>query len=137
MPTKVLVVDDERPIADTLHEILCRAGYDCAVAYSGAEALELIHALHPALMISDVIMPGLNGLDLARRVRNAHKCCAVLLFSGNAATQDLLKISHNEGPIFEVLAKPVPPRELLATVARILSSKPNAPGKAHRTSGHC
>jgi CheY-like chemotaxis protein len=119
---KILVVDDERPIADTLCQILRNAGYECKPAYSGTDALGILSEFIPALIISDVIMPGLDGIEVAKAVRQQYPDCVVLLFSGNAATQDLLVSAGAEGYSFQVLAKPVPPRDLLTKVAALLKA---------------
>lgn len=119
---RILVVDDERPIADTLCQILRKAGYECKPAYSGTDALCAVSEFSPALIISDVVMPGLDGIELAKTVRREYPDCAVLLFSGNASTQDLLANAGAEGHSFQVLAKPVPPRDLLTKVAALLST---------------
>lgn len=119
---RILVVDDERSIADTLCQILRKAGYECKPAYSGTDALSSMAEFSPALIISDVIMPGLDGIEMAKTARRACPDCAVLLLSGNAATQDLLVNADAEGYSFQVLAKPVPPRDLLAKVAAMLST---------------
>jgi CheY-like chemotaxis protein len=62
---KVLVADDERVIADTLVIILNQAGFDATAAYSGRTAVELAESLRPDMLISDVIMPDLSGIDAA------------------------------------------------------------------------
>jgi CheY-like chemotaxis protein len=123
MTTRILVVDDQKSIADTLCEILCTVGYECTAVYSGADALEHFEKFPPALIITDVIMPDMNGIDLAKRVRAAYPDCAVLLSSGNANTQHLMDAERLDGPALRVLAKPVPPRELLEVVAGILSQR--------------
>jgi DNA-binding response OmpR family regulator len=117
----VLVVDDERPITDTLCQILHRAGYDCRSAYGAAEALEILSQFTPALIITDVMMPEIDGVEMAKTIHTKYPQCKILLFSGNAATQDLLENARTEGYSFNVLAKPVHPRELLAKVAALLS----------------
>jgi DNA-binding response OmpR family regulator len=117
----VLVVDDERPITDTLCQILRKAGYECKAAYSATDALEILKDFTPQLIITDVMMPEMNGIEMAKAIRGRHPQCNILLFSGNAATQDLLVNARAEGYSFNVLAKPVHPRELLAKVATLLS----------------
>jgi DNA-binding response OmpR family regulator len=117
----VLVVDDERPITDTLCQILRKAGYECKAAYSATDALEILNDFTPQLIITDVMMPEMNGIEMAKAIRGKHPECNILLFSGNAATQDLLVNARAEGYSFNVLAKPVHPRELLAKVATLLS----------------
>lgn len=118
---RVLVVDDERPITDTLCQILRRAGYDCRSAYGAAEALQILSQFTPALIITDVMMPEINGIEMAKTIHTKYPHCKILLFSGNAATQDLLESARTEGYSFNVLAKPVHPRDLLAKVAILLS----------------
>jgi CheY-like chemotaxis protein len=121
MSKRVLIVDDERALADTLSQILTNTGYECNIAHDGLSALKLVDEFKPVLVISDVVMPGLNGVELAKRLRVDHPDCAVLLISGNAATQELLELSSGQGHQFQVLAKPVPPRELLTTIAEMSS----------------
>jgi CheY-like chemotaxis protein len=116
----ILVVDDEPPLADTLATIFQRAGYTASAVYSCEEALSRIAASQPSLIISDVVMPGMNGIAFARTLRVSYPDCPILLFSGNADTQELLDAAQQEGHVFEVLAKPVPPSQMLAKVAALL-----------------
>lgn len=111
---KVLVADDERVIADTLAIILNQAGFDATAVYSGEKAVELAASLKPDMLISDVMMPDLNGIDAAITVRQILPTCKILLFSGQAATADLLDRARTQGHEFEILAKPVHPQDLLA-----------------------
>jgi len=110
----VLVADDERVIADTLVIILNQAGFDATAAYSGTKAVELARSLKPDMLISDVIMPDLSGIEAAILVRGLLPACKILLFSGQAATADLLDKARAQGHEFEILAKPVHPQDLLA-----------------------
>ena len=111
---KVLVADDERVIADTLAMILNQSGFDAKAVYSGEKALELAATFQPDMLISDVIMADLNGIDAAIRVRALLPSIKILLFSGQAATADLLEKARAQGYEFEILAKPVHPGDLLA-----------------------
>lgn len=111
---KVLVVDDEKVIADTLAKILDLNGYDASAVYTGAAAVEAARTQQPELVISDVIMPDMNGIQAAIRIRAVLPGCKILLFSGQAATADLLENARAEGHEFEILAKPVHPADLLA-----------------------
>jgi CheY-like chemotaxis protein len=108
------VVDDERRIADTLAIILNRNGFDATAVYTGTEAVERARDTRPDLIISDVIMPDMNGIEAAIRIRQALPGCKILLFSGQAATADLLEKARAQGHEFEILAKPVHPQDLLA-----------------------
>ena len=110
---KVLVVDDERVIADTLTMILNQSGFEARAVYSGEGALEMAQAFEPDMLISDVIMADLNGIDAAIRIRALLPRVKILLFSGQAATADLLEKARTQGYEFEILAKPVHPQDLL------------------------
>src|ERR1035438_9419225 len=110
---KVLVVDDERVIADTLAMILNQSGFEARAVYSGEKALELARTFEPDMLISDVIMADLNGIDTAIRIREELPRIKILLFSGQAATADLLEKARTQGYEFEILAKPVHPQDLL------------------------
>jgi CheY-like chemotaxis protein len=118
-----LVVDDEPALADTLAAIFQLAGYTASAVYSGEEALAFIATRQPSLVVTDVVMPGLNGIALAKAIRTSYPNCRVLLFSGNADTQDLLEAAQREGHKFEVLAKPIPPPQMLAKVASLLDQR--------------
>ncbi len=111
---KVLVVDDEQVIADTLAKILDINGYDASAVYSGLAAVESARELRPDLIISDVIMQDMDGIEAAIHIRDFLPSCKILLFSGQAATADLLENARSQGHDFEILAKPVHPSELLA-----------------------
>ena len=110
---KVLVADDERVIADTLSMILNQSGFEARAVYSGEKALELAASFVPDMLISDVIMADLNGIDAAIRIRGLLPKIKILLFSGQAATADLLEKARAKGYEFEILAKPVHPQDLL------------------------
>jgi CheY-like chemotaxis protein len=120
---KILVVDDEQLIADTLVQILNMMGYDAVSVYNGAEAIECAAKTPFDMLISDVVMPGMNGIDSAIEICKLIPACKVLLISGNNRTADLLKEAHSKGHLFDVLAKPVHPREILARLAAM--SLPN------------
>jgi CheY-like chemotaxis protein len=115
-PTKprVLVADDEQVIANTLVIILNQAGFEARAVYSGEKAIEALEEFQPDMLISDVIMTGMTGIEAAIEVRNRLPKCKILLFSGQAATADLLERARAQGHEFEILAKPVHPTDLLA-----------------------
>lgn len=117
MAKRVLVVDDERRIADTLVAILRNSGYDAAACYDAETALEACDSLRPDLVISDVVMPGMNGIQLAVLIRQRHPRCEILLFSGQANTVEMVEDARRLGHDFTLLAKPVHPKDLLAKIA--------------------
>jgi CheY-like chemotaxis protein len=117
----VLVVDDERIIADTLSIILSRNGFSTMTAYDGLAGLEIARSARPDLVISDVMMPGMTGVELAITVTQTIPTCKILLFSGQAATVDLLEKAREAGHTFTTLTKPVHPTDMLKRVSDTLS----------------
>ena len=111
---RVLIVDDERVIADTLVLILNKNGFEAKAVYSSREAVQIAASFHPEKIISDVILADGSGIDAAIQICGLLPACKVLLFSGQAATADLLEKARAQGYTFEILAKPVAPQELLA-----------------------
>jgi CheY-like chemotaxis protein len=117
----VLVADDERSIADTLRLILKTHSYAAVSVYSGEEALEYAAKNPPSMLISDVVMPGMNGFELAIHLKDKFPDCAVLLISGQVATAQLLEKAKQAGYDFELLAKPVHPLEILSRVESVFA----------------
>jgi DNA-binding NtrC family response regulator len=119
MAKRIFVVDDEKTIADTLAAILRKSGYEASAFYNAQSALDEIESCIPDLVISDVMMPGMNGVDMAVLIRERHPECKVLLFSGQASTLNILDMVGRRGYDFELLAKPIHPTDLLARVASV------------------
>lgn len=109
----VLVADDEKLIADTLVQILNASGFDAAAAYSGEEALELAPFVNPDVLIADVIMSGMNGVETAISIKKVLPRCKIILCSGQVTSEILLRKAEEQGYSFDLLFKPVHPRELL------------------------
>jgi len=114
MANRIFVVDDERIIADSLSAILNKSGFDASAFYDAEAALAACETLKPEYIISDVAMPGMNGIDLAIQMKERFPACRILLFSGHATTLDLLANAQSAGHDFELLSKPVHPKDLLA-----------------------
>lgn len=119
---RILIVDDEVAIADTLALIFrTQHCYEVRVAYSAERAVEIISEWRPDLAIVDVILPEMNGIDLAIVVKANYRSCHVLLFSGHANTAMLLEEAGKRGHQFEVLAKPVHPNLMLERASALLT----------------
>lgn len=115
---RLLVVDDERIIADTVALIFAQQGYETRAAYSGEEAVSVAAAFSPEVLVSDIKMPGMNGIESAALIVESFPSCCVFLVTGNLSSEFL----EDERVLrlgFTLLAKPVPPDVLLAKVADI------------------
>jgi len=118
---RVFVVDDEMVIATTLTAILKQSGFDAVGFTNPFKALAAADDKSPDLLISDVVMPQLSGIDLAIQLKEKAPACRVLLFSGQASTADLLASAREGGHDFALLSKPVHPTDLLNAI-RTLNS---------------
>jgi len=117
-------VDDELIIASTLATILRMNGFDAESFTYPQEALRAAREKAPDLLISDVVMPGITGIELAILMLKLSPECKVLLFSGQAATADLLQAARDRGHNFEVLTKPIHPAEFLLKIKAVSESAP-------------
>jgi DNA-binding NtrC family response regulator len=118
---RVFVVDDEITIASTLAIILNSFGFDAVAFTDPLEALYAAEINCPDLLLTDVMMPQLNGVDLGVQFKAIHPHCKVLLFSGNAKTASLMENASSKGYNFELLAKPVHPDDLIATIQSMIA----------------
>lgn len=116
----IFVVDDEKVISDTLAIILRQNGFIVSAFTNSREALKSARSGVPDLLLSDVVMPELSGIDLAIQIKETCPDCRVLLFSGQAATSDLLQAARDQGHDFHLLSKPVHPADLLRRIMTII-----------------
>ena len=117
---EILVVEDEKVVADTLGQILAAHGYDIRVVYSAEDAISIISAWKPSLAILDVMLPKMNGIELALILKENLPGCHTLLFSGQPSVEGLMQKARNEGHEFEILAKPVHPSVMLTAISTLL-----------------
>ncbi len=111
--TRVLVIDDEMLIADTIVQILNRNGFQAHAAYNGKDAIESARLTRPQTVLSDVLMPQLDGVETAIAIRRDLPSARIVLFSGQSATVEILERARALGHDFELLPKPIHPTELL------------------------
>jgi PAS domain S-box-containing protein len=118
----ILLVDDEQELLEMHALLLESAGYRVYKAYSGAEALEVIQQQPIELLLSDIMMPKMNGLELARRIKADYPLVKVQLISGFA---DSSMVSDEESKAWfeQRLAKPVPMTTLLQRVSLLVSNR--------------
>jgi DNA-binding NtrC family response regulator len=115
---RVLVVDDECSVADTLALILNRSGHESIAVYSASEAVVVAANFKPQALLSDVLMPGMNGIELAHYFTENFTDCKLLLMTGQASASDLAESFVPHGLLPNILTKPVLPQTVLAFVAR-------------------
>ena len=113
---KIIVVDDDAIIAESLADILNGEGFETTAVFSGPDAINRARAIKPDIIVSDVVMPEMSGIEAAKSIREFLPQCRVILFSGQALTNDLLAEARAQGYKFEMLAKPVNPNSLIAVL---------------------
>jgi len=126
LPPLVLIVDDDPMIANTLATILRGHGLAAMTAADGPAALEIAGVIPPQLLLSDVVLHGMNGFELAAEVKSRVPDCEVILFSGEYSNCDVVS-HHSEGHDFLTMVKPVRPEDLLARVWERLNLHGTAP----------
>ena len=115
----VFVVDDESIIASTFELILISSGFDARAVVDPLVALQAAESASPDLLLTDVVMPNLTGIQLAIKVQDLRPSCKVLLSSGQTVTAELLDAARLQGHHFEILAKPVHPVDLLEKITEM------------------
>ena len=119
----VYVVDDEGTIAMTTALILNHHSYEAIAFTEPQKALQAAEERCPDLLITDVSMRALNGIDLGMRFKDLYPTCKVLLLSGALSTGPLLEKARQNGFDFTILAKPVYPDDLLQTLGNMRTLK--------------
>ena len=123
----VLVVDADAAAADARVENLKRSGYAAMAAYDGEGALETALLVPPELVISDMDLPGMGGIELAITLRSELPDCRFLLLAGKESSTDLAASARRNGHEFEVLSKPFSSGDLLARVSALFEPQGAAP----------
>jgi len=113
---RIFVVDDEVEIAKMLTVILQMNLFDAMPFTYPQEALEAARVTPPEYVISDIMMPEINGIELAILLKREVPTCKVLLFSGQVGAQDLIREAKEEGHDFVLIQKPIHPTALVAAI---------------------
>ena len=121
-PPRILIVDDEKMLAWTLGILLSKVGYDVQTFNDPGLLLEEFRLNEADLVISDIVMPQMSGIDLAIQLKQHRTDCKIVLLSGQATTLHLLERSRAQGYDFEVFPKPIAPSELLRFVQEHVGS---------------
>lgn len=113
----VVVVDDERPLVELVSRYLRREGYEVHAAHDGAEALEVIGTVDPDVIVLDLMLPGIDGLEVARQVREHSDPYLVML---TARTDEVDRIVGLRVGADDYVTKPFSPNELVARIQAML-----------------
>jgi len=134
VPLNLLVVDDDRKTVDLVRLYLERAGYAVQVAHDGRKALELARAQRPDLVVLDLMLPQLDGLDLCQVLRDELGAVPVIMLTARTTEAD--KLAGLETGADDYVTKPFSPRELVARVKAVLRrSAGEASGRTESTFG--
>jgi two-component system alkaline phosphatase synthesis response regulator PhoP len=136
MSQRILVVEDDREIAALVRDYLVRAGFHVDLAYSGLQALDAYQRNKPALLILDLMLPEMDGLDIARRIRKDSDIPLIML---TARSSEADRVSGLELGADDYICKPFSPRELVARVRAVLrrtASGDRAPALIHAGAVH-
>lgn len=120
MARKILVVDDEVVLADTIAYNLEREGYQVIVAADGTGALSAAHTEHPDLIVLDIMLPGVDGLEVCRQLRREDDTATVPIIILTAKSDEIDKVVGLEIGADDYMTKPFGRRELLARVRALL-----------------
>jgi DNA-binding response OmpR family regulator len=123
----ILVVDDEQPIVDLVASYLLAEGYAVERAYDGSTALRLARASRPDLVVLDLMLPGIDGIEVCRRL---HQETSVYVLMLTARTEEIDKVIGLSVGADDYLTKPFSPRELVARVKAILRRSRGLPGRS-------
>mgnify|MGYP000100100100 CR=1 FL=1 len=123
--TTILIVEDEEPILDLISKYLLAEGFNVITARDGVSALTQARAAHPALIVLDVMLPGMDGLEVCRRIQQESDVYILML---TARTEEIDKIVGLSVGADDYLTKPFSPRELVARVKAILRRSRAAAG---------
>jgi DNA-binding response OmpR family regulator len=118
----ILIVDDEPTVAKTVRMILEHGGYRTIVTHDGEDAARLIREVSPDAVLLDVILPRLDGVEVAIQACRTAPSCKVVLFSGRPDAADLLAAARTRGYSFEILPKPTRPQDLLEKMRELLAA---------------
>jgi DNA-binding response OmpR family regulator len=124
---RILVVDDTPAMATTLRDCLVREGFSVTSATSGEEALSVLPQIRPDLVLLDLVLPGMEDLDLCRRIRSAAETAHISVIIISSKSDEMDKVAGLEAGANDYMTKPVGTRELVARINSLLRQPPSAP----------
>ena len=120
---KVLIVSEEHSNSESLAQVFSLRGNAVRTAYTAEQAIEIVAAWTPGLVIVDVVLPKMSGIDLAVLLRETCPSCHILMVSGQLVTLALTEQGAENGHLLSILAKPMAVNDLLETATTLLSAK--------------
>ena len=121
--TRVLVAEDHPNCRWVLGALLRRAGYDCRTAGDGAEALSLVRSFAPQVILMDLMMPGIDGLEATRRLKADSRTRSIPVFAVSADVSDAARIAAREAGCETLLSKPIAMEELFEWIAGLRNDR--------------
>ncbi|MEW6238959.1 MAG: response regulator [Candidatus Omnitrophota bacterium] len=118
---RILIVDDEKELAESMFDLLEYEGYSVELAGTGEEALQRVDMAYPDLLILDIKLPGINGLDVLQHVRETRSFLPILIVS--ASSQKGTRERAKELGADDVLLKPFDEEELLSIIKKLLEKR--------------
>ena len=125
MSSQVLIVDDDADLSETLARLLGRFGHTCLVAASGSEAIDLIDTMTPDLVVTDLHMPGMDGIAVVRRARQESPPIPVVLMTAYPTADSRREAERAGGVVY--LPKPFANADMLEAVQRALDARKGVP----------
>ena len=127
MTTRVLVVDDEPVVTEVIDRYLSREGFEVSIAADGAQALDLAHSWAPDLIVLDLMLPNVDGLEVCRQLRRQSQVPIIMLTARGEETDRVVGLELGAD---DYIVKPFSPRELVARVKTVLRRTASAPAQS-------
>ncbi|MGH9204402.1 MAG: response regulator, partial [Vicinamibacterales bacterium] len=131
-PDRILVVEDEPTVAEVVDRYLRRDGYSVMIAHDGLRAMEVYDLFQPDLIVLDLMLPGLDGMEVCRRIRSRAGTPIIML---TARGDEVDKLVGLEIGADDYVTKPFEPRELLARVKSVLRRSQMLPRRQMHSTG--
>jgi DNA-binding response OmpR family regulator len=126
---KILICDDQRMIHETLREYIEAEGFSCVSAFDGEEALDKFHSENPDLLVLDLMMPKVTGIEVCREIRKEHDTPIIML---TAKGEEIDRILGLELGADDYIVKPFSPREVATRIKVVLRRIHNIPQEAEQ-----
>ncbi|MDA1091160.1 MAG: response regulator [Proteobacteria bacterium] len=119
--TRILIIEDDQEIRELIQRLLERAGYDTIMAEDGVEGMEAFRSGSPDIVITDLLMPRMEGIETIKEIRTINATIKILAMSGGGPGAPAIQLKKARGAgATETLAKPFKPDELINAVSRLV-----------------